>query len=307
MFRFGSRAPKAEEQEFAYGVFASAPVALIGDGELEARSRAFSESFGWSAKGERCAYLLRVALLGDASSAAEIFGDSILGLLDAEGSEILVEEDVLLQGWPGIKASVSRPGGLMASTRIYVTDRLFVQATCIFPRSSAKSVDRDPFLDSVRLPIDGPLKSPGATLSRYPIGDTKVTVLLPSKPEFSEGNGFPRYVADYALRSFQVSVERLPEGILALGKRPLDVDAKLRHLAASAILDGHKARHRYERETKVGTDIASITKFTMGDGMRGTLLVLIHGDHEVALIEHSIRAYIAHETVEAFLHSVEFE
>jgi|GEM_PF-5970845 len=249
----------------------------------------------------------------DKMETSEVLSGAMGGMLasaenNGREAKIVGVRDVLLQGWPGLAATVRTSDGLAFSGRYFRTKDHFIQIGCAYPWD-AKPAAVDPFLSSLKLDTTGTKQKPGPELNRFDMGDSGLTALFPRKPETHTGKvgkgdtQVPIYTfaSDYGLRSFEVAYSDVSP------KASTD-DASnktyCKYITDDTLksLDGTAGK---QTDIQLNGSPALRTEFTIGDDGKGVMVASVKDRRAIMLVEFAPTTYDDPATAETFLNSLQ--
>lgn len=308
----GSKAAVWTEQLFTGGVSVSAPKKMVSNPQ-KVDDPGMSKIEYWQCLTDNCVLLLCVSTLKNPSKSetSALFSASTAGFSSGKDVAITGMKDLLAQGWPGIAVTVRQPEGFIGVSRTFRMKEFLVQTCGFYAMDLKRPPEVDKFLDSLRFPTEGETKVAGPVLTRFPLGTSGLTALFPREPENHEsqvGKGAaqgPMYVysSDYGMRSFQVAYRDVP-----FAKPPSDEEMDIARVAiAEDIIASFRGKKTAQKDEKIGNDQGLSVAFAIGNEATGTVLVYMHGNRMVTLVEMGPRTYADPKTVDLFLHSVEWK
>ncbi len=298
-------------QTFSEGVSLEVPVTLKKSSKA-IKDAGMTTLELWNAVEGVTSYLITVGRLRDPekTKTPNLFSASAAGLISGARGTLVGQRDILLQGWPGLATTVRMDDGLTLVARTFRTKDCVVQLGVTFFTARGRPAKIDRFLNSLKLPGEGDLKEPGATLTRYPLGESGLSALFPGPPQLTEtpmGKGAKTatlfaYSADYALRTFSVAYLDIPTTEESHSDDELD---KARYDLTEEILAGLEGKKGKQTNEKIGEGQGLLTEFTVHNDEKGRILVYFLGARVVILFEMAPRGYEVPKSIEAFLHSVQ--
>jgi len=302
------------DQTFLNGVTFSTPVALKKYDLSKSKKAPGVETMEiWTGTDKGTTYFMETFKppMGSKDNTATILSGFLSGLQESHKGDIDGEKNLLLQGWPGVAVTTVGPTGLTIATRCYFVNGWVLESSCAFATALPRPASCDQFLNSVHLPKDGTMKATGPVLYRYPLGDSGISVVLPSEPEESDFTAHAwgtsvktrNYGSEYCYRIFVAGYFSLP----ASTKDPSASDVSEFYKKIADEATGEMGATKVsDKEISVGDDKALLREVSMPHGMGGSMEFVYHKRQCVMMMIFGPKAYKDPDTVNGFLNSILF-
>ena len=268
----------------------------------------------WAGSGGPYAFSLVIGVLKEPEKVETeaILAGGIAGAIRTGWSKIIDAHDVLAQGWRGIDAAVQLAADKTACFRVFhYADRVVFLAAYYGnggPRPSAVNS----FFASVHFPTDGKITVIGPTMTRYPLGDSGLSAMMPHAPthqlshkgENEHMGPLITFQSEYCLSHFAVTYRDLhvPDS----APKPTEEDlSKLYDVAMEGILEEGKLKKGDQREFKVDGVRGLCADVTAPDGSVGRAVIYLKNHRIVILLAMAVHGYGDPKVVDLFLHSVQ--
>jgi len=312
---YGAQGVAWTRQTLVSGISVSCPEQLK---VIDAKNP-FADKFSvqvWGANHGATQYVISVGQFKDPGKVetTEFYGDSVEGFLRPimnSGNPVVIPalRNELLDGWPGFSITFQTGERQFRTYRVFRTTDRFVEIGAEY-KGDSTSGGVDPYLDSLQMSDAGPSKSAEPELKRFPLGKSPISVLLTREPKVETVDvgvkGSPRilytFEADYLLRLLQVTYLDIPDST-SLSEADQRI---LREGFTSQALQAYTPTKQKSVDSPVGKDVGMWTSFESSQ-MSGDVVVFIHGNRIIRLMQVAPPAYKDPATVHAFLHSVEFD
>lgn len=296
------------EQSFDGGFKTSAPVVLQKAPQGIA-DPGVARADMWQASSGGIDYLVMTSDLKDPESitTAEAFTGIVTGLFKRPGVTIQGQRDLLLQGCPGLAMKGGRKGGKVASLHLFRSGDSIATFVAAYPAAESAPDVVVRFFASVKLPKKGTLTEPGPEMTRYPLGDSGISAMFPTKPEahdipLATINGEPQtlhgYVANYAFRAYIV-------GYIANAQKLDDAALKVaKGIMSDGFVKAHHGKLLGSKDLVVGSDKGFVCEFTDDHEQRSRIWVYLHGSKLVYVFLTTPAVFDNAKAGDSFLNSV---
>jgi hypothetical protein len=302
------------EQVFPEGVRISAPIVLAKK-PMQNTDPAMSSCDCWQGRSGHTAFVFGISKMKDPAkvTTVSVLTGSSAGFVSSDKIVVFEEKYLLEQGWQGVGLGMHQAAGMTMITRSFRISNALVTALCVYPTAEPQPPDVLRYLDSLRLPTGGTETVAGPTFTRYPLGDSGITALFLSPPNYMESkvgrNGsqsmMHRYASGYCLREFAVAYIDIPDSVMAhlTPENSFNLESSITEEALQSL----HAKQTKQLDDHIGKDIGLRTEFTIDSDAKGRILVFLHQTRIVCILQVGPSASEDAKQIDLLFHSVEFK
>lgn len=300
------------EQTLEPGLTVSAPLKLTKSPQ-KSDSTSLVKSTLWEAETKGYMLFVEAGVIKDPekTSTSSLMSDTASNLVESESDLVLGSRDILLQGWPGLAVSVKQKDGSIVAMHFFRMGSTAVSLVAVFDAAKPRPAEVDRFLDSLHLPSNGTQNIAGPELSRFPLGDSGLSALFPSKPEAdkedvkdSGGSGtIYSFNSDFSLRNFTVGFQdiSIASAIPLVGNKLTEAESK----STENLVGSLKGKKVLQRSELVGKYKALYTEYAFPNKAKVRVLIYLVESRFIFFLIADAMGYDDPKTADLFFHSVE--